>query len=99
MTDSQERIAQHRAEMPRKFREIYCRAMTGKSRKSAMHVFCAECCGYEIREVHCCTSPECPLYPYRPRSRVSQEASESIPQAPEPEKSSQDVPEAQGAAT
>ena len=75
----QERIAQHRAEMPGRYREAYGRAMTGRSRKSAMHIFCAECCAYEIREVHLCTSPECPLFSYRPRSRVSQGAPQGLP--------------------
>ena len=47
------RIAQHRSEMPRRFREGYDRAMSGRSRKSAMRIFCAECCGYEIRRPAC----------------------------------------------
>lgn len=79
----QERIEQHRAEMPQRYRETYDRAMTGRSRKSAMRVFCAECCGYEIREVHCCSSPECPLFPYRPRSRAPQGAPEGLREAVE----------------
>lgn len=45
-----ERIAQHRSEMPRRFRDRYDPAMSGRSRKSAMRIFCAECCGYEIQE-------------------------------------------------
>ncbi|HLB75001.1 MAG TPA: hypothetical protein VJJ98_13350 [Sedimentisphaerales bacterium] len=81
-SEQQERIVQHRAEMPRRYREAYDRAMTGKSRKSAMHAFCAECCGWEIKEVHLCTSPECPLFPYRPRSRLAQGAPEGVPNEP-----------------
>ena len=83
MTNRRERIARHRAEMPRKFRESYDRAMSGRSRKAALYVFCDECCGYEIKEVHRCTSPECPLFPYRPRSRVSQGAPEGLREAVE----------------
>jgi len=78
-----ERIAQHRTEMPRRFRDNYDRAMSGKTRKAAMYLFCCERSGYEIREVHRCTRPECPLYPYRPRSRVSQGAPQSVPERPE----------------
>ena len=100
MTSEREvQIAQRRAEMPRSYRACYDKAVSGKSRKAAMHAFCNECCGWQIKEVFLCTDLGCPLYSYRPRSRVSQEGPESIPQAPEPEKSSQDVPEAQGAAT
>jgi len=84
-----ERIAQHRSEMPQRYRESYNRAMTGRSRKAAMYSFCAECCGYEIREVFLCTSPECPLYPYRPRSRVAQGAPEGIPNRVESQESGQ----------
>ena len=81
-----ERIAEYRAAIPRRFRESYARAMGGKSRKAAVSAFCAECCGYEIREVFFCTSPECPLYPYRPRSRSAQRHSESVPNGAESKK-------------
>lgn len=86
MTDRQTRIAQHRAEMPRKFREGYNLAMSGRSRKAALRILCAECCGFEIQEVHRCTSPGCVLLPYRPRSRVSQGAPQSLPNRTEPKK-------------
>ena len=65
-------------DVPVKFQRIYRRAMTGKSRKAAMHAFCAECCGYQIKEVYLCTDLGCPLYPYRPQSRVSQDTPESV---------------------
>jgi hypothetical protein len=74
------KIAERRAQMPRSYRANYDKAVSGKSRKAAMRAFCLECCGYEIREVFLCTDLRCPLYPYRPRSRVSQGATESIPQ-------------------
>ena len=74
-----ERVHERRASMPVKFRRAYDKAISGRSRRSAVNIFCAECCGFEIREVHLCTSPECPLYPYRPRSRISQGAPQSLP--------------------
>jgi hypothetical protein len=51
---------------------LYDRAMTGKSRKAAMRMFCLECMGYSERGVEECTTTVCPLYPYRtaPRSRA-----------------------------
>jgi len=97
MTSEREaQIANRRAEMPRSYRACYNKTVSGKSRKAAMRAFCAECCGYEIREVFLCTDLGCPLYPYRPRSRVSQGSPESIPQAPESKMSLQDVSEAKG---
>jgi len=97
-SEREAQIAKRQAEMPRSHRACYDRAVSGKSRKAAMRAFCLECCGYEIREVFLCTDLGCPLYPYRPRSRVSQGAPESIPQAPELRKSLQDISEAKGAA-
>jgi hypothetical protein len=83
----QERITNRRAQIPKAYRGIYEKAMEGNSRKAAMHAFCLECCGYQIKEVFACTDLGCPLYPYRPKSRVSQEASESFPAEPESKKS------------
>jgi len=76
-------IANRRAQIPRQYRPAYNRAMTGKSRKAAMRAFCAECCGWDIREVFLCTDLGCPLYPYRPHSRVSQGAPQSVPEKPD----------------
>lgn len=77
------KIAERRAQMPCSYRATYDRAVKGKSRKAAMHAFCLECCGWQIKEVFLCTDLGCSLYPYRPRSRVSQVASESVPNEPE----------------
>ena len=83
----QERIAEHRADMPKLYRGIYDKAVSGKSRKAAMHAFCLECVGWVIKEVFLCTSPQCSLYPYRPKPRVSQGMPESIGDEPESTKS------------
>lgn len=79
----QEMIAERRVQIPNLYRAIYDRAITGKSRKAAMHAFCLECCGWQIKEVFLCTSPQCPLYPYRPKSRASQGAPESVSEEPD----------------
>ncbi|MCP4256636.1 MAG: hypothetical protein GY774_03805 [Planctomycetes bacterium] len=79
-------VAKRRAQMPKQYRPTYDRAMSGKSRKAAMRAFCSECCGWEIREVFLCTDLGCPLYPYRPCSRVSQGAHQSIPEKSESKK-------------
>ncbi len=83
----QEQIAIRLAQIPKLHRATYKKAVGGKSRKAAMHAFCAECCGYQIKEVYLCTDLGCPLYPYRPRSRVSTVAPESVPELPESKKS------------
>ncbi len=57
-------------EVPTKYQRIYRRAMTGKSRKAAMHAFCLECCYWQIKEVQLCGDDGCPLFPYRPRARI-----------------------------
>ena len=61
-----ERVARRRADMPKKYRGIYDKAMQGRSLKSAVHAFCLECCGWQRKEVELCSSPECSLYLYRP---------------------------------
>ncbi len=84
----QERIAGHRLQIPKLYRGIYDKAVSGKSRKAAMHAFCLECCGWVIKEVYLCTSPQCPLFLYRSKSRASQGAPESVSNEPEPKNSS-----------
>ena len=65
MTD-RERIAQHREEIPRKYRRIFDKAMRGRSMKSGIHSFCLYCFGWIKTETEHCTNVICPLYPYRP---------------------------------
>ena len=73
-----EQIEQYRAQIPKLYRGIYDKAISGRSRKAAMHSFCVECCGYQIAEVYNCTDLACPLYPYRPKSRVSPVAPQGV---------------------
>lgn len=81
--ERQKLIEQRRAQIPKLYRGIYDKAVGGRSRKAAMHVFCLECCGYQIQEVYLCTDLACTLYPYRPKSRVSPVAPESLREQPE----------------
>ncbi len=89
--ERKEKIAERLAQIPKLYRGIYDKAITGKSRKAAMHAQCLECCGWQIKEVFLCTSPQCPLYPYRPKSRVPQDAPESVPNEPGLKKSGRGV--------
>jgi hypothetical protein len=77
MKTREQQIRERRGEMPRLYRGIYDKAMTGKSRMAAMRAFCLECCAWQIKEVHLCSSPACPLHPYRPTPRSAQGAPES----------------------
>ena len=66
-----EQIMRRRDEIPKMYRGIYDRAMRGKSRDAAIHAFCLECCGWQIKEVFACANIICPLYPFKPSSRIS----------------------------
>jgi len=79
-TERQNQIEARRTQIPMLYRALYDRSVAGRSRKAATHSFCIECCGYQIKEVHLCSDLGCPLYPYRPRSRVLQVAPQSDPE-------------------
>jgi hypothetical protein len=52
-------------DIPKKYIRVYNKAMTGRSRKSAMKAFCQMCVSYQNGEIEKCTDTQCPLYPYR----------------------------------
>jgi len=52
-------------QMPKKFRGLYKRAMSGRSRKAAIRSFCLECVCWREQEVESCPDLGCPLHPYR----------------------------------
>jgi len=56
-------------QIPKKYVKLYAKAMKGKSRKTAMKVFCLECVGYDPKEVTQCGDIGCPLYPYRTKTK------------------------------
>ena len=82
-TARKEQIAERRAQIPRLYRATYDKAVAGKSRKAAMHGFCLECCGWQIKEVFVCTDLGCSLYPYRPKSKVSPVKPEGVRELPQ----------------
>jgi len=89
--ERQEKTVGRRAQIPRLYRSIYDKAVEGNSRKAAMHAFCLECCGWQIKEVFLCTDLGCPLYPYRPKPRSSQSVPESVSNEPESKNSGQGI--------
>jgi len=56
---------QMESEYPVAYRGMYRSAMSGRSHAAAIGAFCLSCVGMSLREVKECTSPACPLYPYR----------------------------------
>ncbi|MFH1613804.1 MAG: hypothetical protein ABIG61_01790 [Planctomycetota bacterium] len=67
----QDRIAEHRKNMPRQFRRVYDIAQTGRSLRAAVNSQCLECVGYVFSEIKQCSSPQCSLFLYRPLRGVS----------------------------
>ena len=62
-----QRIAKKRAGIPKKYRGIYDKAMSGEaSPRQAIKSFCLECTGGIKEEVRLCTGVACQLYNYRP---------------------------------
>ena len=66
-----EKIAKHRADMPRQFRKVYDIAMSGRSLRAAVNSHCIECMGYVFSEVKLCCSSQCNFFLYRPLRGVS----------------------------
>ena len=52
-------------QVPPKYRALYRKAWSGRSRKAAIRAFCMECVCYSPAEVERCSSPCCPLSGYR----------------------------------
>lgn len=61
-----EQVAERRAQMPRKYRGQYDRAVAGKSLRACINAQCLECVAWVSREVTLCTDLACPLWAVRP---------------------------------
>ena len=59
-------------DIPKVYQKLYIRAMGGRSRRAAMEAKCSECMGWVRGDVPHCTSPGCPLFPYRLARPTSQ---------------------------
>ena len=70
-------VAMRIQDVPERYRGLYRRAMTGKSRRAAVRANCLMCCGWQFVEVERCTAPTCPLYPYRLGAAVTEPESET----------------------
>lgn len=73
MTGEREaRIAERRAQMPRSYRALYDKAVSGKSLRAAINSFCLECVCWATNEVRNCSDKGCPLWAVRPYQDVPQ---------------------------
>jgi hypothetical protein len=52
-------------DVPDRYRYMYDRAMSGRSRRTAIRLHCLMCMGWKQSDVPKCTATGCPLYPYR----------------------------------
>ena len=67
MATPKERRSKCRAAMPRKYRKLYSRVISGKaSPREAIKMQCLECWAYVAAETTKCDNYACPLFRYRP---------------------------------
>lgn len=65
-------VAKKLESIPKLYRGVYKKAMSGKSLRAATHAQCLECVCWQRLEVAKCTSISCPLYNYRPYQEESE---------------------------
>ena len=66
MVNREQKINERLAQMPKKYRATYRRAVKGRSLRACINAFCLECCMYQSQEVRLCTDCGCPLWTVRP---------------------------------
>lgn len=63
----EDRVKEHRANVPRKYKKLYDRVMSKKAPpREAIKLQCLECWAYVKSETELCDNFACPLYLYRP---------------------------------
>ena len=62
----QQKIERKIKDIPRMYRKIYEKAVTGSSKPAAVKAFCLECVCWQKNEIINCTAVTCPLYAVRP---------------------------------
>jgi len=64
-TERQRQIAKRKSQIPRKYRRLYDRAVSGKSLRASINCQCLECCQWLSKEVSLCSDLGCPLFAVR----------------------------------
>jgi len=59
-------ISGRRTQIPRKYRRLYDRAISGKSLRASINAQCLECCQWLSKEIVLCSDFGCPLFAVRP---------------------------------
>ncbi len=77
----QKKIARRMKDIPKMYRKIYEKAVTGQSKPAAIKAFCLECVCWQKKEIIHCTSVVCPLYSVRPfvKTRKSKKNERTLP--------------------
>jgi hypothetical protein len=65
-TNRQQKIKNRIAEIPKRYRGIYKKAVETNSKTAAIKAFCLECVCWQKDEIANCSSLSCPLYGIRP---------------------------------
>jgi hypothetical protein len=85
-TERRVKIARRLESIPKIYRGIYDRAITGQSLRAAINAFCLECVQWQREEVRLCTDSACPLWavrPYQADATFPQDARDGEDYAPE----------------
>jgi hypothetical protein len=69
-----QKIARRLAEIPKKYRKIYKKAVETNSKPEAIKAFCLECVCWQKNEIINCSCLACPLYGLRPYTESRQPA-------------------------
>ena len=59
-------------DVPKRYEAMYKRAMSGRSPKVAIKVFCLACTGFSLNEVKACSAEDCPLFKYRVKGKITE---------------------------
>jgi hypothetical protein len=64
-----QKIARKIAEMPKKYRKIYRKAVENNNKDAAIQAFCLECVCWQKNEITNCPCLACPLFGLRPYTK------------------------------
>jgi hypothetical protein len=64
-----ERIKKRRADIPRSYRRLCDKTLSGKNLEAAVNAQCLECMNWQCSEVKDCESFSCPLWTYKPHQQ------------------------------
>lgn len=70
----QQKISKRIAEIPKRYRKIYKKAVETNSKAAAIKAFCLECVCWQKNEVINCSCLACPLFGVRPFIKSRQSA-------------------------